>query len=29
VIDEIGSSKIMGSGFALIKAADRRPDQEE
>ena len=29
VIDEIGSSTIMGCGFVLIKAGDRRPDQEE
>jgi len=29
VIDEIGSSTIMGCGFVLIKAGDRRTDQEE
>ena len=29
VIDEIGSSTIMGCGFVLIKAGDRRPDQKE
>ena len=29
VIDEIGSSTIMGCGFDLIKAGDRWPDQEE
>ena len=29
VIDEIGSSTIMGCGFVLIKAGDRRPEQEE
>ena len=29
VIDEIGSSTIMGCGFVLIKAGDRRPDQEK
>jgi len=27
VIDEIGSSTIMGCGFALIKSGDRRDDQ--
>ena len=27
VIDEIGSSTIMGCGFALIKAGDRSEDQ--
>jgi len=27
VIDEVGSSTIMGCGFALIKAGDRRADQ--
>ena len=27
VIDEIGRSTIMGYGFALIKASDRRDDQ--
>jgi len=27
VIDEIGSSAIMGCGFALIKGGDRREDQ--
>jgi len=27
VIDEVGSSTIMGYGFALIKAGDRREDQ--
>ena len=27
VIDEIGSSTIMGCGFALIKAGDRNGDQ--
>jgi len=26
VIDEIGSSTIMGCGFALIKAGDRSGD---
>jgi len=26
VIDEVGSSTIMGCGFVLIKAGDRRPD---
>lgn len=29
VIDEIGSSTIMGCGYVLIKAGDRRQDQEE
>jgi len=29
VIDKIGSSTIMGWGFVLIKAGDRRTDQEE
>jgi len=29
VIDEIDSSTIMGCGFVLIKAGDRRTDQEE
>jgi len=29
VIDEIGSSTIMGCGFDLIKAGDRRQDQAE
>ena len=29
VIDEIGSSTIMGYGFVLINAGDHRPDQEE
>jgi len=27
VIDEIGSSTIIGCGFALIKAGDRSKDQ--
>jgi len=27
VIDEVGSSTIMGCGFALLKASDRRADQ--
>jgi len=27
VIDEVGSSTIMGCGFVLIKAGDRRADQ--
>ena len=27
VIDKVGSSTIMGCGFALIKAGDRRADQ--
>jgi len=27
VIDEVGSSTIMGCGFILIKAGDRRDDQ--
>jgi len=27
VIDEVGSSTIMGCGFALIKAGDHRTDQ--
>jgi len=29
VIDEIGSTTIMGCGFVLIKEGDRRIDQEE
>ena len=29
VIDEIGSSTIMGCCFVLIRAGDHRPDQEE
>jgi len=29
VIDEIGSSTIIHGGFSLIKAGDRRTDQEE
>ena len=29
MIDEIGSSTIMGCGFVLLKAGDRRADQEE
>ena len=29
VIDEIGSSTIMGCGFVLIKVGDRRLEQEE
>jgi len=29
VIDEIGSSAIMGCGFVLIKAGDRQTDQAE
>ena len=29
MIDEVGSSTIMGCGFALIKAGDRRADQGE
>jgi len=29
VIDEIGSSTIIGCGFVLIKAGDRQPDQVE
>jgi len=28
VIDEVGSSTIMGCGFVLIKAGDRRADHE-